>query len=148
MERLVEVVQRRALERSSRFVGTTQEVLVEGPSRTDPARLRGRTRHNKTVNFTGLAQPGELVEVDITGATSTTLAGEERLARPRSCLIAIFGPTGVGKTEIAVELAELLRAARRAPGGGVGRRDRGLRGARRAGGQAVRRISSSASSTG
>ena len=79
MERLVELVQRRALERSERFVGTTQEVLVEGPSRTDPARLRGRTRHNKTVNFTGLAQPGELVQVEITGATSTTLSGEERL---------------------------------------------------------------------
>jgi tRNA-2-methylthio-N6-dimethylallyladenosine synthase len=79
MERLVEVVQRRALERSSRFVGTTQEVLVEGPSRTDPAKLRGRSRHNKTVNFTGLARPGELVAVEITGATSTTLAGEESL---------------------------------------------------------------------
>jgi tRNA-2-methylthio-N6-dimethylallyladenosine synthase len=79
MERLLEVVQRRALERSMRFVGTTQEVLVEGPSRTDPARLRGRTRHNKTVNFAGLAQPGELVAVEITGATSTTLAGEESL---------------------------------------------------------------------
>jgi tRNA-2-methylthio-N6-dimethylallyladenosine synthase len=79
MERLIEVVQRRALERSGRFVGTTQEVLVEGPSRTDPAKLRGRTRHNKTVNFTGLARPGDLVQVDITGATSTTLAGEECL---------------------------------------------------------------------
>ena len=79
MERLVELVQRRAQERSNRFVDTTQEVLVEGPSRTDPARLRGRTRHNKTVNFTGLGQPGELVDVDITGATSTTLAGEQNL---------------------------------------------------------------------
>jgi tRNA-2-methylthio-N6-dimethylallyladenosine synthase len=79
MERLVELVQRRALERSSRFVGTDQEVLVEGPSRTDPSRLRGRTRHNKTVNFSGLAKPGDLVTVAITGATSTTLAGEEKL---------------------------------------------------------------------
>jgi tRNA-2-methylthio-N6-dimethylallyladenosine synthase len=79
MERLVPLVQRRALERSERFVGTTQEVLVEGPSRTDPAKLRGRTRHNKTVNFTGLAQPGELTHVEITGATSTTLSGEESL---------------------------------------------------------------------
>jgi tRNA-2-methylthio-N6-dimethylallyladenosine synthase len=79
MERLVELVQRRALERSERFVGTSQEVLVEGPSRTDPARLRGRTRHNKTVNFSGLAQPGDLVDVEITAATSTTLAGEQSL---------------------------------------------------------------------
>jgi tRNA-2-methylthio-N6-dimethylallyladenosine synthase len=77
--RLVELVQRRALERSERFVGTTQQVLVEGPSRTDAAKLRGRTRHNKTVNFAGLATPGDLVDVEITSATSTTLAGEESL---------------------------------------------------------------------
>ena len=44
-----------------------------------PDKLRGRTRHNKTVNFPGLAQPGELAQVEITGATSTTLAGEELL---------------------------------------------------------------------
>jgi tRNA-2-methylthio-N6-dimethylallyladenosine synthase len=77
--RLVELVQRRALERGRRFIGTTQEVLVEGPSRTDPAKLRGRTRHNKTVNFAGLARPGDLIDVEITTATSTTLAGEESL---------------------------------------------------------------------
>jgi tRNA-2-methylthio-N6-dimethylallyladenosine synthase len=77
MERLVELVQRRARERGERFVGRTMEVLVEGPSRTDPARLRGRTRHNKTVNFEGTATPGELVQVEITSATSTTLAGHE-----------------------------------------------------------------------
>jgi tRNA-2-methylthio-N6-dimethylallyladenosine synthase len=79
IERLVELVQRRALERSRRFVGTTQQVLVEGSSRTDPSRLRGRTRHNKTVNFAGLALAGDLVHVEITDATSTTLAGEESL---------------------------------------------------------------------
>jgi tRNA-2-methylthio-N6-dimethylallyladenosine synthase len=79
MERLVEAVQRIATERAQRFVGRTMEVLVEGPSRTDPARLRGRTRHNKTVNFAGVAQPGELVDVEIGSATSTTLAGEESL---------------------------------------------------------------------
>jgi tRNA-2-methylthio-N6-dimethylallyladenosine synthase len=79
MERLVELVQRRARERAARFVGRTMEVLAEGPSRTDPSRLRGRTRHNKTVNFDGTAAPGELVEVEISGATSTTLSGSERL---------------------------------------------------------------------
>jgi tRNA-2-methylthio-N6-dimethylallyladenosine synthase len=79
MERLVEVVQRRAKERAQRFVGRTLDVLVEGPSRTDPTRLRGRSRHNKAVNFTGLARPGEYVQVEIASATSQTLAGEESL---------------------------------------------------------------------
>jgi len=79
MERLLALVQSRARERAERFVGRTLEVLVEGTSRTDPERLRGRTRHNKVVNFTGLAAPGELTEVEIVAATSQTLAGEERL---------------------------------------------------------------------
>jgi tRNA-2-methylthio-N6-dimethylallyladenosine synthase len=85
MERLVEVVQRRATERSQRFVGRTMEVLVEGPSRTDPTRLRGRTRHNKAVNFEGVAEPGEMVDVTIESATSQTLSGVA--ARPLSPLL-------------------------------------------------------------
>jgi tRNA-2-methylthio-N6-dimethylallyladenosine synthase len=79
MERLVDAVQRGARERAQRFVGRTLEVLVEGPSRTDPERLRGRSRHNKAVNFSGLASPGELTEVEILTASSQTLSGEERL---------------------------------------------------------------------
>lgn len=79
MERLVELVQRGARERAQRFVGRTVEVLVEGSSRTDPERMRGRTRHNKVVNFAGLSQPGELTDVEILKATSQTLMGEERL---------------------------------------------------------------------
>jgi tRNA-2-methylthio-N6-dimethylallyladenosine synthase len=79
MERLVELVQRRAAERAQRFVGREMEVLVEGTSRTDATRLRGRTRHNKAVNFEGTAAPGELVQVEITEATSQTLSGTERL---------------------------------------------------------------------
>jgi tRNA-2-methylthio-N6-dimethylallyladenosine synthase len=54
-------------------------VLVEGTSRNDPSRLRGRIRHNKVVNFSGLASPGEVVPVQITAATSQTLAGEMSL---------------------------------------------------------------------
>ena len=61
MERLVEIVQRRARERAQRFVGRTLDVLVEGTSRHDPSQLRGRTTHNKVVNFDGLAAPGEIV---------------------------------------------------------------------------------------
>jgi tRNA-2-methylthio-N6-dimethylallyladenosine synthase len=79
MQRLVELVQRHARERAQRFVGRTMEVLVEGPSRHDASRLRGRTRHHKTVNFDGTAEPGELVDVEITSATSTTLGGHELL---------------------------------------------------------------------
>jgi tRNA-2-methylthio-N6-dimethylallyladenosine synthase len=79
MERLVEAVQRRSRERAQRFVGRTVEVLVEGASRTDPERLRGRTRHNKVVNFSGLAVAGELAAVEVHAATSQTLSGEERL---------------------------------------------------------------------
>jgi tRNA-2-methylthio-N6-dimethylallyladenosine synthase len=85
LERLVEVIQRHAAQRAQRFVGRTLDVLVEGPSRTDPTRLRGRSRHNKVVNFSGLAQPGEYVQVDITGATSQTLAGEESLLARAGC---------------------------------------------------------------
>ncbi len=79
LERLVEVIQRRAVQSAQRFVGRRLEVLVEGPSRTDPSRLRGRSRHNKVVNFSGLGSPGELVEVEIDSATSQTLAGHESI---------------------------------------------------------------------
>jgi tRNA-2-methylthio-N6-dimethylallyladenosine synthase len=79
MKRLVEVVQRRARERAQRFVGRDLEVMVEGPSRHDPARLRGRSRHNKVVNFDGLSSVGELARVSITGATSQTLSGQEAI---------------------------------------------------------------------
>jgi tRNA-2-methylthio-N6-dimethylallyladenosine synthase len=79
MQRLVEVVQRRAAQRAQRFVGRALDVLVEGPSRTDPSRLRGRSGHGKTVNFSGLAQAGEIVAVQITGSTSQTLSGEMSL---------------------------------------------------------------------
>jgi tRNA-2-methylthio-N6-dimethylallyladenosine synthase len=79
LETLVQLVQTHAQRRAERFVGRTVEVLVEGPSRTDPDRLRGRSRHNKVVNFSGLAEPGDLAEVEIASATSQTLAGEETL---------------------------------------------------------------------
>jgi tRNA-2-methylthio-N6-dimethylallyladenosine synthase len=80
LERLVEVVQRIAAERNAERVGRVEEVLVEGPSRTDPALLRGRTRRNTTVNFAGSAAAGELVPVLIDGSTSTTLRGAQPTA--------------------------------------------------------------------
>jgi tRNA-2-methylthio-N6-dimethylallyladenosine synthase len=80
IERLVETVQREAERRNRERVGGTEEVLVEGPSRTDGSLLRGRTRRNTTVVFTGSATPGELVQVRIEDATSTTLRGVEQAA--------------------------------------------------------------------
>ncbi len=80
IERLVEVVQRIARERNEDRVGLVEQVLVEGASRTDPALLRGRTRRNTTVNFAGSAEAGNLVDVRIDGATSTTLRGSDLAA--------------------------------------------------------------------
>jgi len=77
IERLVEVVQRVARRRNDARIGTSEQVLVEGPSRTDPMLLRGRTRRNTTVNFAGFAASGDLVDVLIDGATSTTLRGRQ-----------------------------------------------------------------------
>ncbi len=78
MERLVELTQRMAHERNQLRVGLVEEVLVEGSSRTDPTLLRGRTRRNTTVNFSGVAAAGELVDVRIESATSQTLKGAQQ----------------------------------------------------------------------
>ena len=75
MERLVDVVQRVAAGRNAGRVGSVEEVLVEGASRTDPTLVRGRTRRNTTVNFSGDAVAGDLVDVLVDDATSTTLRG-------------------------------------------------------------------------
>jgi tRNA-2-methylthio-N6-dimethylallyladenosine synthase len=77
IERLIDLVQRIATTRNAARVGGVEEVLVEGPSRTDPSILRGRTRRNTTVNFSGDAPAGALVDVRIESATSTTLAGTQ-----------------------------------------------------------------------
>ena len=114
LERLVEVVQRIAAERNAERVGRVEQVLVEGQSRTDETLLRGRTRRNTTVVFTGSAQPGDLVDVTIEGSTSTTLRGSRRRRRsrltgpPMVAVIAVFGPTASGKTAVAEEVADRL----------------------------------------
>jgi tRNA-2-methylthio-N6-dimethylallyladenosine synthase len=77
IERLIDLVQRIAAERNRARIGRLEEVLVEGTSRTDADRLRGRTRRNTTVNFAGTAASGELVEVLVEDATSTTLRGTQ-----------------------------------------------------------------------
>ena len=78
MRRLTEVVERSALARHQDRIGRLEEVLVEGPSKKDPARVSGRTRQNKLVHFaaTGAAaRPGSYVTVEITGAAPHWLRG-------------------------------------------------------------------------
>ncbi len=75
LERLVEVVQRHAAARNAALVGTAQEVLSEGPSRTDPGVFRGKTRGNKTALFTPAAPAGAVVSMVVEESTSQTLRG-------------------------------------------------------------------------
>ena len=82
IERLIEVVQELAARRNAERIGRVEQVLVEGPSRTDPSILRGRTRRNTTVNFSGNAEAGALVDVRIEGSTSTTLRGTQAALVP------------------------------------------------------------------
>jgi tRNA-2-methylthio-N6-dimethylallyladenosine synthase len=93
IERLIDLVQRVAAARNAERVGGVEEVLVEGPSRTDPTLLRGRTRRNTTVNFFGSAEAGALVDVLIEGTTSTTLRGTEAtLVAARAAFRAVDAP--------------------------------------------------------
>ncbi len=77
IERLIETVQQVARVRNEDRIGRIEEVLVEGRSRNDPSLLRGRTRRNTMVNFTGTARAGELARVAVEGATSTSLRGRQ-----------------------------------------------------------------------
>ena len=77
LERLVNTTQRIAAERNAERIGVVEEVLVEGPSRSDQTHIRGRSRRNMMVNFTGSAPAGSLAMVAIDDSTSTTLRGRE-----------------------------------------------------------------------
>lgn len=86
---LIERVQETALRANQRRIGRTENVLIEGTSRTDERLLRGRTRRNITVNFSGDGAAGDIVPVRILKATSTTLRGVE----------ATVDTTGTGATQ-------------------------------------------------
>jgi tRNA-2-methylthio-N6-dimethylallyladenosine synthase len=75
--RLLEVTTRVATARSRRLVGRTVEVMVDGPSRKNPAELSGRTPCNGVVNFAGHDQVrvGDLAGVRITEALPHSLRG-------------------------------------------------------------------------
>jgi tRNA-2-methylthio-N6-dimethylallyladenosine synthase len=70
---------------SQSMVGSVERILVEGPSRKDPAELAGRTANNRVVNFPAPAASharliGQMIDVQINHAFPHSLRGELVLA--------------------------------------------------------------------
>ncbi len=77
LKRLQAVLDGHARKLSEGMVGSRQHVLVEGPSRRDPAELAGRTGNNRIVNFRGGHDLiGRFVDLRVTAALSHSLRGE------------------------------------------------------------------------
>lgn len=76
-QRLLDVVNRIAKEKHAVLVGTRQQILCEGPSKTNAARLSGRTPQNKIVIFDGDASrfTGRIIDLQIEQSTGFTLYG-------------------------------------------------------------------------
>ena len=76
-ERLLTLINEQAAKRYETLVGQTAQILVEGPSKRNAARLMGRTRCGKIVVFDGSSRHrGQLMDVKITRAGSFTLYGD------------------------------------------------------------------------
>jgi tRNA-2-methylthio-N6-dimethylallyladenosine synthase len=74
---LLDLVNSWARRRGEAFVGRDVEILCEGPSKTNPNRLMGRTRGNKIVVFEGSERHrGQLFPVRINRSTGYTLYGD------------------------------------------------------------------------
>jgi len=77
LDRLQQRISQQAQVISRRMVGEVHRVLVEGPSRKDPAQLAGRTENNRVVNFAG---PNDLIgsfaDLLITEALPNSLRGK------------------------------------------------------------------------
>ena len=77
LERLQRRISQMSQQISRRMVGSIQRVLVERPSRKDPAQLAGRSENNRVVNFDGHAGLiGQFVDLRITEALPNSLRGE------------------------------------------------------------------------
>lgn len=81
LERLLAQARAIALECLLPLVGRTVEVLVEGPSKTDPMRRFGRTDHNRVVNFDGDAPAGTLAWVRLDAASPNACSGTQVAAK-------------------------------------------------------------------
>jgi tRNA-2-methylthio-N6-dimethylallyladenosine synthase len=74
---LLEVINSWAKRRCEPLIGTDVEILCEGPSKTNQARLMGRTRGNKIVVFEGAPRHiGALMKIRIARSTGFSLYGE------------------------------------------------------------------------
>jgi tRNA-2-methylthio-N6-dimethylallyladenosine synthase len=75
--RLLELINEIARRRFEKLIGGRTQILVEGPSKKNPARMMGRTRCNKIVVFEGSDRHrGQVMDVKITRAGSFTLYGD------------------------------------------------------------------------
>jgi tRNA-2-methylthio-N6-dimethylallyladenosine synthase len=73
---LLSVVDASAHRANERLLGRDLEILCEGPSRTNAARLMGRTRTNKIVVFEGTSDHvGEIFDIHIAQANGFSLYG-------------------------------------------------------------------------
>jgi tRNA-2-methylthio-N6-dimethylallyladenosine synthase len=81
LSEMIRLQESHSLQRFSALIGTTREVLVEGPAKASTALLFGRGDDNRATVFTPLASSlptaGALVTVEITGASSHTLSGRQ-----------------------------------------------------------------------
>ncbi len=75
--RISDLQERHSLEKNLARIGKIEEVLVEGPSKSDAAKLTGRTRSHRLIHFAGdVALVGTLVNVKVLSATALYLQGE------------------------------------------------------------------------
>ena len=75
--RLLELINEIAKSRYEKLIGSQTQILVEGPSKKNPARMMGRTRCNRIVVFEGSERHrGQVMDVKITRAGSFTLYGD------------------------------------------------------------------------
>jgi tRNA-2-methylthio-N6-dimethylallyladenosine synthase len=76
-ERLLDLINEIAKRRYEKLVGQQTQILVEGPSKKNPARMMGRTRCNRIVVFDGSERHrGQVMDVKITRAGLFTLYGD------------------------------------------------------------------------
>lgn len=82
---LLQVINRGMAEKLQALVGTEQEVLCEGPSKTNAERFSGRTRTNKIVVFPGAPRLlGGIFPVQIERASHSTLYGNADILNPNA----------------------------------------------------------------